>query len=218
MGPNTSIPEVFLGEGGPSVSPGVCRRAEREPDLARLQLCQHLDPPSPLSGLLSSFLTAPSPWHVGPTVRGSQPAGEGLEPAGAAGVPVPPPPSTTLPAEPLISHRPAPLLMSSTIPLPRTRRTGCRRVLQKPPARYRWAGARIKPPSREKGLGQLRLTVCRRTLKRRNPNYPQSVTGLIWRHKRAVLQPPVTAHARTGPGHSFVLWGNFLRFLIITGN
>lgn len=208
--------------GGPSASPGVCRRAEREPDRARLQLCQHLDPPSLLSGSLSSFLTAPSPWHVGPTVRGSQPASKGLEPAGAAGVPVPPPPpphpGTTLPAEPLISHRPAPLLMSSTSPLPRSRWTGCRHGLQKPPARYFWAGAWIKPPSREKGLGQLLLTVCRRSLKRRNPNYPQSITGLIWRHKRAVLQPPVTAQARIGPGHSFVLWGNFLRFLIITGN
>lgn len=38
---------------------------------------------------LHAVLTAPSPWHVGPTPRGSQTAGEGLEPAGGAGVPMP---------------------------------------------------------------------------------------------------------------------------------
>lgn len=128
------------------------------------------------------------------------------------------PPGTVLPAEPLISRGLARLLTSAASPLPGTCWTGM-------PTQFAEAACTVPPvqdwdqiPARGKGLGQLRLTVCRRSPKNRNPNHPQTVAGLSWRHKGAVLPPPVTAHARIGPGHSFALGGNFLRFLIITGN
>jgi len=73
-------------------------------------------------------------------------------------------------------------------------------------------------PSPGKGLGQLRLAACRGSPTNRSPDHPQPAAGLTGGHKRGVLPLPLTAHAWLGPGHTSVLWGNFLGFLIITGN